>query len=691
MKSKRRIEALLIIVLLLFNGTACKRTNSSRNSSNNNRTGSGSNSGYNSSAVQSSTISKFEIISRSTVYGGKSFAAVGQYELILARAVGVLDPADPRNSGIVNLNKAPKNADGMVNYTVDAQILKPLDMTKSNKKILYDVVNRGSRMALTYINSQTGWTSAGSGSDFLQNSGFTMVWSGWQGDISMPDIPSLTGAVGASFPIAVNSDGSAITGASREEFVDQTANPFVGTLTYPAATGAKANATLTVRQKETDPRIPVPQENWDYVAGSNNQAIQVTKVAGYDVGAIYEFIYTAKSPIVMGIGFAAVRDLVSFLRYNKNVDNPLKDTAVSKAILFGVSQSGRFVRDFIYQDFNLDASGRVVFEGAMPVIAGARRTFTNDVFAQPDRFTRQHEDHLYPMDSFPFAYNILVDRFSGKADGILNKCSLNNSCPNIFHVDSDSEVWQGHNSLIVTDTQGNAITPPDNVRVFLLAGRCHTPGFSANGIQAANSLSFSAPLRALLSSLDNWISDGIAPVASKWPTLADGSYVTMETAALQWPAGIPNWPWLNLINAIEPRDYSAQPPAITSVAFPLYVPRFNTDGNSVDGLIYPEVSVPVGTYSGRSTRKTGFAPGELNTISGAYRQFELTVAARALSGDPRPSLEELYPGADASARNANYQAKLKMKADELVAQRYMLPADAAAYYIKTLPTGVPAL
>jgi hypothetical protein len=274
-------------------------------------------------------------------------------------------------------------------------------------------------------------------------------------------------------------------------------------------------------------------------------------------------------------------------------------------------------------------------------------------------------------------------------DGILKNCALSNSCPDIFHVDTDSEVWQGHNSLIVTDTQGNAIAPPDNVRVFLLAGRCHAPGYSPAGMQAINNLSLSAPLRALLLSLDNWISYGATPLASKWPTPVDGSYVTLETAAAQWPVGIPNWPWLNLINTIEVRDYGVQPPAIVSSAYPLYVPRFNADGNTMDGLLYPEISVPVGAYSGRSTRKTDFAPGEMNSIYGGYRQFELTAAARAISGDPRPSLEELYPGANAAARNANYQAKLRIMADELAAQGYMLPDDAAAYYAKTLPTGVP--
>ena len=637
MQRNGKTMAILIAVALSFGIGACS---SGVKGSSKNSYGNSSGNSNSSGASQSNAITGFEIISRSIAYGGKSFGSIGQYELILARATGTLDPANPRNANIVNLDRAPSNGDGTVSYAVDVHILKPLDLTRSNGKILYDVVNRGAKMALTYINSQTAWTSAGSGTDFLQNSGYIVVWSGWQGDVAMSNAPSVAGAMGADFPIAVNGDGSDITGLSREEFVDQAANPFTGALTYPAATANKTDAILTVRQRENDARMLVPTQNWNYAAASNNQRIQVTKVAGYDTGAIYEFMYTAKSPIVMGIGFAAVRDLVSFLRYSKDAGNPLNNTVILNAVLFGVSQSGRFVRDFIYQGFNLNTEGMVVFEGAMPVIAGARRTFTNDVFAQPGRFTRQHEDHLFPQNSFPFAYNVLEDHLSGRVDGILNSCELSNSCPNIFHVDTDSEVWQGHNSLIVTDTQGNAIDPPDNVRVFLLAGRCHAPGYSPTGMQASNTLSLNAPLRALLLSLDRWISYGATPLASKWPTPADGSYVTLETAAAQWPDGIPNWPWLDLINTIEVRDYSVQPPVIISSAYPLYVPRFNADGNTLDGLLYPEISVPVGTYSGRSIRKAGFAPGEMNSIYGGYRQFELTAAARATSGDPRSSLEE---------------------------------------------------
>jgi len=642
-----------------------------------------------------SGIEDFTILDRAVVYEGKTFGDVGAYELVLAKATGVLDPDDHQNAGIVNLDKAPKNNDGLVEYAVDVQILKPVDMSLGNGILLYDVVNRGSKMALSTLNGQTDWTASGAGNGFLQNRGYTVVWSGWQGDVPMTDAVSADSGLGTDFPVAVNEDGSDIVGYSREEFVDKyTPGSFVAGLTYPAASGDKSEATLTVRENETDPRVPVAQENWDYVPGSGNQQISVTKVPGFDNGAIYEFIYLAKSPKVMGIGFAAIRDVMSYLRNAHDGVNPLeadRGHAVKKAIVFGVSQSGRAIRDLIYQGFNLDIRHHVVFEGAMPVIAGARRTYVNYEFGQPGRFTRQHEDHLYPQDAFPFTYGVLKDKLTGEVDGIFKECGMTHSCPKLFHIDTDTEVWQGHNSLIVTDTKGRSVKLPKNVRTFLLTGMSHAPSYTIPWtVQRNNHLSYSSALRALLVSMKGWVADCKRPVQSKWPSVADGSYVSFETAAMQWPEAIPGWVWLDKINTFEVTDYSVQPPEPTGRTYPQYVPSFDADGNPMGGLMLPDISVPVGTYSGRSTRGPGFAPGELNSIFGAYRQFELTVEDRELSGDPRLSLAERYPGADSDAQNASYQEALMQAAEALVASGYMLPEDASAYAGKTLPTTVPA-
>lgn len=367
------------------------------------------------------------IESRTLLNDGAAFGDVGQYERLRGYAVGELDPRLPANAGIVNLDKAPRNEDGNVEYRVDVEIHRPVDPTAANGTLLYEVVNRGRQLLPAYV----------SGDDALPYAeGFTLVWSGWQGDIARAD----EGNPLASLPIAVNDDGSPIVGLSREEFVDRGTQPWAGTLTYPAATLDREQATLTVRQREQDPRMPVTE--WEYV---DERTIQVTPPgAPLDSGAIFEFIYPAKDPIVAGIGFAATRDLMSFLRFYRTdatgTPNPLGPEEVRHTLAMGVSQSGRYLRDFLYQGFNADLQGRQLFEGMMPIIAGSRKTWVNYEFAQPGRWSKQHEDHLQRGDQFPFAYNTLRDPLTGRVDGILAKCQASQTCPKVMHVDGEFEV-----------------------------------------------------------------------------------------------------------------------------------------------------------------------------------------------------------------------------------------------------------
>jgi len=637
-------------------------------------------------------ITSLLIRSRQVVYDGRSFGSVGQYELLIGKAYGTLNPKDPLNACIVNLDRAPRNQSGLVEYSMDVQILKPVDMSKGSKKLLYDVVNRGIRVAMAFSGQTghadaTGWTQAGAGDGFFQRQGYVVAWSGWEGTLPSPATATTTSLLGTSFPVSRNGDGSPITGMSREEFLgsafDAATGQYTASLTYPAASTDKSKATLTVRQQETDPRQPVPAANWDYV---NDRQIKVTKVAGFDKGALYEFIYEAKDPIVTGIGLAATRDLVSFLRFSGRNDNPLAvggAPGVQYAMAYGLSQSASYLKEFLYWGFNQDTSGRKVFDGMLLQNSGARHVKCNYAFAQPSRFSRQHETHLDPGSDFPFAYKTTYDALSGRTDGILAIAEKTGTSPKIYHVDSEAEFWQGQASLMVTDTAGKAITNPDSVRLFFLAGRPHSPGVDG-GVLLVNPASGRPIIKALLVSLDNWVTGTGQPLPSRYPSLADGSLVSVATAGTQWPVGIPRWPWVDKINNLEVRDYSVEPPAIKSIAYPLFVPRLNTDGNTMDGIVYPDISVPVGTYSGRSPRPADAAPGNMNALAGAYRQFELTKAARDASGDPRLSLAERYPGG-----NAEYQAKLKAAADALVAAGYMLQEDATTYYTMTLPTAAP--
>jgi hypothetical protein len=408
-------------------------------------------------------ITRLVIAKRQVVFGGVSFGTAGPYELLSGTAYGELDPHAPGNTGIVNVSNAPLNAKGHVEYSVELAILKPVDTAKGNGRLLYDVVNRGKNTALAHLNdSGDTFTANDAGDGFLMKRGYTVVWSGWQADV-----PSNLPLLKANLPAAMR-DGRLIVGTSREEFTDVPAGPaFTETLTYPVLLDS-SGTTLTVREHEADPRKPLPGSSWHFVDARH---VEISAAPGFDRGAIYELIYPATDEVITDIGLAAARDFVSFLRYadqdSTGQPNPVREpgSAFKAALAFGVSQTGRALKDFIYQGFNADISGRIVFDGALPLLSGSRRTFTNFEFAQPGRFSRQHEDHLYGGDQFPFSYATTKDPVSGKTDGLLMQCEKSNTCPRILHLDSDTEVWQGRVSLVVTDTSGHPLALPDNVRV----------------------------------------------------------------------------------------------------------------------------------------------------------------------------------------------------------------------------------
>ncbi|MDQ3811532.1 MAG: alpha/beta hydrolase domain-containing protein, partial [Chloroflexota bacterium] len=450
-----------------------------------------------------SRLERLEIKSRFDAFGGLSFGPAGQYEAIVAVAHGQLDPADAANARIVDLDKAPRT-NGLVEYETDVVILRPKDPLSARRVLFYDVVNRGNKIALTtYFNEGNGDLTSpeGAGNGFLMRQGYTVVFSGWQGDLPLSGDGS---RIGTRFPVATNPDGSPITGLSREEIVfDNTTNPGRLTLTWPAADLDPAQAMLRAKVHQNDDWRPVP--TWSYL---DDKTVQIDRPADLDAGSIYEFIYTARDPKVMGIGMAAVRDLVSFLEY-ETADgqgnlNPLNDlrgapceapglnqacpenpaTTVDVAIIEGISQSGRFTRDFLWQGFNADPSGRQVFNGAMPLIGGSRKTWTNFRFAQPGRWSKQHEDHLQAGDQFPFTYATITDPISGMDDGLLAQCSATNTCPRVMQLDGSGEFWLARASLLVSDGAGNEVPLPDNVRLYQMTGTPH--GYSQTRV--SNSL-----------------------------------------------------------------------------------------------------------------------------------------------------------------------------------------------------------
>jgi hypothetical protein len=614
----------------------------------------------------------------SPTFEGHSFGAVGQYERLVGHARGELDPSNPLNAGIVNLTRAPVNARGRVEYEVDVFILKPVDLTRGNGRLFYDVLNRGNKLAIDFVNGGGGDNDPRLASDvgtgFLMNEGYTIVWSAWQGDV-----PAGGGRMLARFPIATE-NGAPIVGLSREEFIDSSnSRRFVGDLAYPAATLDPARATLTVRERERDPRQTPPGLAWRYL---NERQIEVMRPDSpeFDGGALFEFIYLARDPIVMGIGFAAVRDVVSHLRYEVADDtgrpSPLAPGGradIDRAVAIGISQSGRFLRDFVWHGSNEDENGRMVFDGVNAHIAGSRKTFTNFVFAQPGRFSRQHTNHLYPGDQFPFTYATRLDSISGKTDGILARCTASNTCPKVMHTDSSNEYWNARGSLVTTDDAGRDIPLPEEVRVYLFASTQH-------GIadvprrdtcqQLSNPLNYRPHLRALTTALDQWVTDGTPPPASRYPTVAAGTLVAPNQASTGFP-NIPGVTYNGLVNELAELDTSVQPPRpIPGHDYVVLVPKVDADGNDIAGVRHPNLAVPLATYTGWNLHRAGFAEGELCAGTGSYIPFAGSVAERLASGDLRPSLEERYRNQGA------YVGRAARAAKRLVRERLLLPGDA---------------
>jgi hypothetical protein len=407
---------------------------------------------------------------------------------------------------------------------------------------------------------------------------------------------------------------------------------------------------------------------WEFV---DEKTIRIPRPTGFDAAAIYELVYTAKDPVVLGIGLASLSNTISHLRHSTGADNPLAGR-IDRAIGMGFSQPGRILRDLIYEGFNADESGRVVFEGAIPVIAGSRRSAVNVQFGITGDYSRQHETHLAVGDQFPFTYDVMRDPISGKTDGIFVRCRASNTCPKTFHVDSDTEIFQARASLVVTSVDGKALTLPDNVRAYFLAGSQHGPAAQATRPQDSqhlqNPLQHGLYMRALVAAMDDWVTDGTLPPASRYPSVADGSLVPPNSPRAQFPA-IPGFRYTGLVNELRLLDYSVQPPR-EGASYPVLVVAKDADGNNAAGLRHVLLEVPTATYSGWSLRSEGFAKDALAGLSGFYLPFAKTRAERMASGDARPSLEERY------ASHAAYVDAVRRAADAQVRARILLQEDA---------------
>jgi hypothetical protein len=624
-----------------------------------------------------------------------------QYEKIVGTAFGELDPTNPQNSIIADLGLAP-TVGGKVQYSFSFYILKPIDMSKSNHKMMYEPPNRGSKTWNTF-GRFPGGNDPGSVTDvatldnaFLMPRGYTMVWSGW--DQAAGTNPANFNSI-INLPVATNG-GATITGPAFEYIVVTTATT-TASINYPPNSTDTTQAVLTHRVHLDDPPVPIASANWSY----NAQGTGINLPAGFVPNDIYELSYIAKNPTVNGIGFAAVRDFNAWLRYETQDDlatpNPLAHQ-ITRIVTEVVSQPGRLLNDFRHLGFNESEKGQIVFDGMMQWIAAGDGINMNYRWSQPGRTERNRQDHLFAEGVFPFANVSTLDPISFTVDSRLARCTATNTCPKVAEIYSANEYWVKAASLLHTTPDGKTDLPDSPFsRIFFISSHQHGTGNAANkGVcqQFLNPLN-SAPIqRALWIDIDQWI-DGTAPPPSAIPHLAEG---TLQPPKPQAGMGFPSIPGVTYTGLKTTRyrfNYgptyyfngipTINPPVITSPyednlangpIYPSTIPKTDSDGNDIAGVRLPDVAVPIATYTGWALR-SGAQANDGCESSGQFIPFPATAAARIASGDPRTSVAERYP------TFGSYYNKVAAAIQDLVNRRLYLPEDVASEQARLVALG----
>jgi len=621
-------------------------------------------------------VTRIEITSRTDVANGKEFGLAGAYEKLAGKVYFAVDPNDPHNKAIVDVDKAPRNAQGLVEFSSDLYILRPKDLNRGNGSALVEIANRGGRAMARYFNRGRGVADGEIGDGFLMRQGFTLVWVGWEFDVA--------DGLKLYAPIATD-NGKAITGWVRSDFVFtskvfDTTLGHRGTNAQPAIDMDSADYKLTVRDTVLSERRLIPRSDWQFGRLMDGKVVAdptfLTLKGGFEPGKIYEVVYRAQNPTVVGLGLAAVRDLMSHFKYAPN-----EVVTVNRALGFGISQSGRFLRHFLYQGFNADERDRQVFDGIHAHVAGGGRGSFNHRFAEASRDASPFATFFFPTDIFPFTDLDQTDPETGETDGLLTITAKQKVLPKIFYTFSSYEYWGRAASLISTSIDGKSDAPMmDNVRIYYFPGGQHGTGqFPPVRNQAQNLITpvdYSWAMRALLLALDAWAKDGAQPPASQYAKLADGTLAS--PANVNFPK-IPNMKFPLTVHEAWRTDYGPlfkskglvanEPPRIGK-AFPVMVPQVDADGIDRGGVRLPEVTVPLATFTGWNPRDTQTgAPDQLVDFTGSYIPFPKTKAERQRTGDPRLSIEERY------ADREQYLGKITEAALKLVKGGYLLPED----------------
>ena len=636
--------------------------------------------------LSSGRVISVQLTSRQDVLDGRSFGTTGPYERITGLVHFSVALANLHNDAIVDLKNAVNMTGGEVEFSADLVVVRPKQRGRGNDSMLLEVPNRGRARILSLVDGGDAALARDAGDAWLLRNGFTVAALGWQWDATGND------ALRLYAPIAKD-HGQRITGLLRGDLMPSKAlseiplghfiSGNIGGSEYPVCAPDDSRNTLTWRDSREGPRHVIPRSQWQFAHTENGKLEPSPRFihlnGSFQPGKIYEYVYVVSDPVVAGLGFAAIRDFAAYTKHAKD--------AIAPAIRVygeGISQNGRFLRDFLYEDFNADEDGRMALDGVLAHVAGAGRGSFNYRFAQPSRDAQPTSSIFFPTDVFPFTDQPEQDPITGVRAGLLDRVAADRVTPKIFLSNTSYEYWGRSASLIHTtaDSRRDAEIGP-NVRIYHFTGLQHFSGPfpPLRGEEDLASQNPQSPLpvryfwRAMISNMDAWVRTGSAPPLSSYPKIADKTLVSFQAYAFP---RIPHLQKPQDANAAYDLDFgpnwqhgilSVQPPRIVG-RFSALVPQVNADGNEMDGVRLPEIVVPLATYTGWNLRSlTIGAPTERVAFEGSYLPFAKTNAERDKSGDPRLSVAERYSG------KADYMEKFEAAAKNLVEEHWLLPED----------------
>jgi hypothetical protein len=635
-------------------------------------------------------VTGLEIQSRAPYVGGRAFGDAGAYERIDGVLHFAVEPEHEANRAIVDLDRALRDADGRVRFRADFCLLQPVDPARGSRRLLYEVLNRGRKGATRMFNhappEATPSVAIDPGDGFLLRRGWTLAWCGWQWDVIASD--ALLGLEAPEALAIVGDRAVPIEGQVQVTFQPNEASPdhLLADRVhqpYPAADLNDREATLSVADWRGGPSTPLPRESWRFAQdGPDGPAASDTHVwlaGGFEAGKVYTVVYRTRRSPVVGAGLLAMRDCVAWLRHGgEEAGNPAAGR-IDHTFAYGMSQSGRFLRHYLYHGLNLDESGRRVFDGINIHVAGARRGEFNHRYAQPSQQHTPNLGHLAPFADDPGA----------DGPGLLDRQRLLGGVPKIIATNTSAEYWRGDCGLLHIDARSKEDLPDSaETRTYLLGSTQHglgtlpltqhNPNDGARGQHPFNAVDYAPLMRAALVNLDAWVTAGVEPPPSVVPRLADGTAIHHEQVFDAYRAlpgaTIPNTDILPRLRRYDLGPEAAQGvgryPATVGEPYPAFVSAVDADGNELGGLRMPDVAVPIATYTGWNPRHpaTG-GPGQIIPMQGSTLPFARTLAEREASGDRRLSVAERYRGRD------DYLARVRAAAEELVAQRYLLAED----------------